>query len=138
MDDKVFSGKLVEGEVKLDGAAGEEDWINEIPASSFTFENTDDDDERESDGSRENIELRDGKIAENCISSILLSQLEKTSSYEQRCGFSMQFSFQYFFHFMDGLFPWNCTIDFKLILLDFAIDFAIFTMWLQTYEWMDG
>ena len=51
-----------------------------------------------------------------------------TSSNEQRCGFSMQFSFQYFFHFMDDLFPWNCTNDFKLILLDFAIDFAIFTM----------
>ena len=50
----------------------------------------------------------------------------------------MQFFFQFFFHFMDELFPWNCTIDFKLILLDFAIDFASFTMWLQTYEWMDG
>ena len=54
----------------------------------------------------------------------------KTSLYKQRCGFSMQFSFQYFFHFMDDLFPWNCTIDLKLILLVFAIDFAIFTMWL--------
>ena len=32
----------------------------------------------------------------------------------------------------------NFTIDFQLILLDFAIDFAIFTMWLQTYGWMDG
>ena len=30
------------------------------------------------------------------------------------------------------------TIDFKLIFLDFAIDFAIFTMWLQTYGWADG
>ena len=43
----------------------------------------------------------------------------------------MQFSFQYLFHFMDDLFPWNCTVDFKLILLDFVIDFAIFTMWLR-------
>ena len=36
----------------------------------------------------------------------------------------MQFSFQYFFY--------------SLISLDFAIDFAIFTMWLQTCGWMDG
>ena len=50
----------------------------------------------------------------------------------------MQYSFQYFFHFMDDLFPWSCTIDFKLISLDFAIDFAIFTMWLQTRGWTDG
>ena len=39
---------------------------------------------------------------------------------------------------MDGLFLWNCTIDFELILLDFAIDFAIFTMWIQTYGLTDG
>ena len=39
---------------------------------------------------------------------------------------------------MDDLFPWNCTIDFKLILLDFAIDPAVFTMWLQTRGWTDG
>ena len=32
----------------------------------------------------------------------------------------------------------NCTIDFQLISFDFAIDFAIFIMWLQTYGWMDG
>ena len=32
----------------------------------------------------------------------------------------------------------NCTIDFQLISLDFAVDFAIFTMWLQTFGWMDG
>ena len=50
----------------------------------------------------------------------------------------MRFSFQYLFHFIDKLFQWNCTIDFKLILLDFAISFAIFTMWLQTYEWTNG
>ena len=31
-----------------------------------------------------------------------------------------------------------CTIDFKLISLDFAMDFAIFTMWLQTCGWTDG
>ena len=31
----------------------------------------------------------------------------------------------------------NCAIDWQLISLDFAIDFAIFTMWLQTYGWMD-
>ena len=35
------------------------------------------------------------------------------------------------------LFPLNCSIDFQLISLDFSIDFAIFTMWLQTYGWMD-
>ena len=31
--------------------------------------------------------------------------------------------------FMDDLLPLNCTIDFNLISHDFAIDFAIFTMW---------
>jgi len=31
-----------------------------------------------------------------------------------------------------------CTIEFPLISLDFAIDFAIFTMWLQMCGWMDG
>ena len=36
----------------------------------------------------------------------------------------MQFSFQYFFY--------------SLISLDFAIDFAIFTMWLQACGWTDG
>ena len=36
------------------------------------------------------------------------------------------------------LFQLSCTIKFPLISLDFAIDFAIFTMWLQTYGWMDG
>ena len=44
----------------------------------------------------------------------------------------MQFFFQFFFHFMDELFQWNCTIDFKLILIDFAIDFVIFTdIWMD-------
>ena len=28
--------------------------------------------------------------------------------------------------------------DFQLISIDFAIDFASFTIWLQTYGWMDG
>ena len=28
--------------------------------------------------------------------------------------------------------------DFQLISIDFAIDFAILTMWLQTYGWIDG
>ena len=53
---------------------------------------------------------------------------KKTSLGKQRCGFSMQFSYQYFFHFMDDTYH----------LLDFAIDFAIFTMWLQLYGWTDG
>ena len=30
------------------------------------------------------------------------------------------------------------TIDFQLISIDFAIDFASFTIWLQMYGWMDG
>ena len=34
-----------------------------------------------------------------------LHSRDKTSLYEQQCGFSMQFSFQYFFHLMDDLFP---------------------------------
>ena len=54
--------------------------------------------------------------------------LQLTSLYEQRCGFSMQFSFQYFFHFMDDTYH----------LLDFAIDCAIFTMWLQLCGWTNG
>ena len=36
--------------------------------------------------------------------------------------------FSIFFHFMDDTYH----------LLDFAIDFAIFTMWLQTCGWTDG
>ena len=35
------------------------------------------------------------------------------------------------------LFPWNGTIDFQSISLDFAIDFAIFTMWLYMYGWTE-
>ena len=35
------------------------------------------------------------------------------------------------------MFGFYFTIDLKLISLDFAIDFAIFTMWLQTYGWTD-
>ena len=35
------------------------------------------------------------------------------------------------------LFPLNCATRFQLISLDFAMDFAIFTMWLQTYGWTD-
>ena len=31
----------------------------------------------------------------------------------------------------------SCTIEFTLISLDFAIDFAIFT-WLQMFGWTDG
>ena len=30
------------------------------------------------------------------------------------------------------------AFDFRLILLDFAIDFAIFTTWLRTCGWTDG
>ena len=57
----------------------------------------------------------------------------ETSSYKQRCGFSMQFSFQHFFSFYGCyMFLLNCFTRFKFILLDFAIDSAIFTMWLQT------
>ena len=47
--------------------------------------------------------------------------------------------FSIFFSFYEWhLFPLNCTIDFQLILLDFAIHFAIFAIWLQTYEWTYG
>ena len=35
------------------------------------------------------------------------------------------------------LFPWNGTIDFQLISLGIAVDFAIFTMWLHMYELTD-
>ena len=36
------------------------------------------------------------------------------------------------------MFLLNCTTRFQLISLDFAIDLAIFTMWLQTYGLIDG
>ena len=36
------------------------------------------------------------------------------------------------------MFLLNCSTRFQLISLDFAIDLAIFTMWLQTYGLMDG
>ena len=35
------------------------------------------------------------------------------------------------------LFQWSRTMEFPLISLDFVIDFAIFTMWLQTCGWTD-
>ena len=38
---------------------------------------------------------------------------------------------------MKNLFPLNFTIDFKLITLDFAIDFAIFTTWYQMVGWIE-
>ena len=74
------------------------------------------------------------------VTFVLLIQLFMvTSSYEQRCGFSMQFSFQYFFLFYGCYLRFfNCTIDFQMILIDFAIDFSIFAIWLLTYVWMDG
>ena len=47
-------------------------------------------------------------------------------------AFQCYFLFNIFFIF------WIiCTVDFKLILLDFAIDFARITMWSQMYGWMD-
>ena len=62
-----------------------------------------------------------------------------TSSYEQRCGFSMQFSFHYLFiKWMLFLFLLSCTIDLQLISLDFSIDFGIFTIWLLMHVWIDG
>ena len=36
------------------------------------------------------------------------------------------------------MFLLNFSTRFQLISLDFAIDLAIFTMWLQTYGLMDG
>ena len=68
------------------------------------------------------------------LSTLLSTQTlwNQTSFYKQQYSFSMQFFFQFFFHFMDELFQWNCTIDFKLILIDFAIDFVIFTdIWMD-------
>ena len=68
------------------------------------------------------------------FSTLLSTQTlwNQTSFYKQQYSFSMQFFFQFFFHFMDELFQWNCTIDFKLILIDFAIDFVIFTdIWMD-------
>ena len=53
-------------------------------------------------------------------------------------AFLCNFLFNIFFNFIDNLFPLNCTIDFKLISHDFAIDFAMFTIWLQMYGRTDG
>ena len=47
--------------------------------------------------------------------------------------FSIFFSFYGYY-----LFQLSCTIEFPLISLDFVIDFAIFTMWLQMRGWTDG
>ena len=53
----------------------------------------------------------------------------QTSLYKQRCGFSMQFSFQLLFYgFGWYLFPLNCTIAFNMISLNLAID-SKFTIW---------
>ena len=53
-------------------------------------------------------------------------------------AFQCIFLFNIFFYFVDVMFPFYCTINFQLISLDFVIDFAIFTLWLQMYGWMDG
>ena len=63
----------------------------------------------------------------NCdVWELQWTSCSETSSYEQQCGFSTQFSFQYFSYFTDDMFPLNCSIDFQLISLDFAIDFCYF------------
>ena len=46
--------------------------------------------------------------------------------------------FSIFFSFYGCyLFQLSCTIEYPLISLDFVIDFAIFTMWLQMCGWTD-
>ena len=42
-----------------------------------------------------------------------------------------EFFFSIVFHSVDVMFPFDCTINFPLILLDFVIEFANFT-WLRT------
>ena len=37
------------------------------------------------------------------------------------------FFFSIFFHFVDVMFPFDCAINFQLILLDFVIEFTNFT-----------
>ena len=84
--------------------------------------------------------------------------LEITSSYEQRCDFSMQFSFQHLLPFCRcHLFPLNFTIDFKLIFNRFCNFYNLVTdicmdgwldRWIEqwtdrqnngrTDQWMDG
>ena len=59
---------------------------------------------------------------------------EKQVRANNDAAFQCNFLFNILFHFMDDLFLLNCTIDFELISLDFAMDFEIFTMWLQTTD----
>ena len=46
--------------------------------------------------------------------------------------------FPFFSFYGCYLFQLSCTDEFPLISLDFVINFAIFTMWLQRCGWMDG
>ena len=50
-------------------------------------------------------------------------------------AFQCTFLFNIFSFSGYNLIPLTCTIDIKLIQLDFAIDCSIFTMWLQTDGW---
>ena len=62
---------------------------------------------------------------------------KETSSFEQWCGCSMQFYFQYFFSFYwCFLSPLNCTIELQLISLDFARFCNFFNV--VTNRWTDG
>ena len=66
------------------------------------------------------------------------SQREKQVRTNNDAAFQCNFLFNILLIFGWYLFPLICAIEFQLILLDFAIDPAVFTMWLQTYGWMDG
>ena len=65
-----------------------------------------------------------------------LQALKQQNLPEQVCT-NNDAAFQCNFLFNIFLILW-VIFDFQLISIDFAIDFAIFTMWLQMYGWIDG
>ena len=72
----------------------------------------------------------------NCVSGEPLSIKQVRTNNE--AAFQCHFIFNIFSFYECYLFPLNGKIDFQLMSLDFAIDFAILTMWLQTYGWTYG
>ena len=56
--------------------------------------------------------------------------LKKQVCTNNDAAFQCNFLFNIFSFYECYLFPLNCALDFQFISLDFAIDFAIFTIWL--------
>ena len=70
---------------------------------------------------------------------ILMKKSEKQVRRNNDAAFQRIFLFNTFCLFYGCyLCPFDCPIDWQLLSHDSAIDFAIFTMWLQTCGWTDG